>query len=145
MFCKHCLDYAVHTVLIGAIMLSINIQVGFNSQHIPICVNYMHIHVSTSLLQWTFFMTTSGMHRRLFEGQHLETEYHILLPVHFSHSLKCIISDDTFPLMWTGFWYFASYDLAMRFPFSKLHNQLRYFSSNVNWFLIFCLLWHSSY
>ena len=36
-----------------------------------ICVNYMHINVSTSLHHWTFFKTTSGIHRYPFESQYL--------------------------------------------------------------------------
>ena len=31
--------------------------------------------------------------------QSIITDYHILLPVHFSYSLNCLISYDTFPLM----------------------------------------------
>ena len=62
--------YLILCTLIGAIMLIINIQVGL---HIYICVNFMHIYVSASFTIGPsfFFETTSGMHRRPFEGRHL--------------------------------------------------------------------------
>ena len=41
--------------------------------------------------------------------QSIITDYHILLPVHFSNSLNCLISY-TFSLTWTGFWYFVLWD-----------------------------------
>ena len=56
-------------------MLSINIQVDLKFLTY-ICVNYMHIYVSTSFHHWTFiFYTTSGMHRPPIKGRHLV--YHI--------------------------------------------------------------------
>ena len=65
--------------------------------------------------------------------QSIITDYHILLPINFRHSLNCLISYDTSSLTWTGFYFL----LVMRLPFSKLPNQLWCFSSDVNWFLIF--------
>ena len=64
--------------LIGAIILSINIQVGLNMHH----------------------MKTSGMHRRPFEGRHLVFFSHIILMqlnIKWHSYLKSTIID----LIWT--------------------------------------------
>ena len=70
MFCKEFLDYIVH---IDRCYHAIN-KHSSSSQHY-ICVNYMHIYVSTSLHHWfwsiSYLETISGMHRRPFKGRYL--------------------------------------------------------------------------
>ena len=74
MLCKLFLAY---TVQIDRSAFLCNPQ-AFKYVSTYICVNYMHISVSTScIIEPSFFNTTSGMHRRLFEGRHIVIIYQI--------------------------------------------------------------------
>ena len=68
------------------------------------------IHVDAKYHYWQFIVSWDGENQASVRMQSIITDYHILLPVHFSHSLNCLFSYDTFPLTWTGFWTFVGYD-----------------------------------
>ena len=57
----------------------------------------------------TNLVSGDGENQASVRMQIIITDYRILFPVYFNHSLNCLISYGTFRLIWTGFWYFVGY------------------------------------